>query len=147
MGASILADAHRHCDVASYAKSRYTLSSNLYRRAFRPRSVIASHRGQPYKHAKRPCLPVLAASSTQASPDSRVQMEKQIAKDLLQTDLPYTTQSWHWKGHKVNYAVRPTDFPSKIPASHPATHSCSRISMLMHILAPQSPHLLHALLL
>ena len=111
MGASFLADAHRYCDVASYARDRYTLSSILYRRALLPRSVIALHRGQPYKHAKRPCLPVLAASSTQASPNSRVQTEKQIAKDLLQTDLPYSTHSWQWKGHKVNFAVRPTDFP------------------------------------
>ncbi|KAK9907565.1 hypothetical protein WJX75_006039 [Coccomyxa subellipsoidea] len=35
----------------------------------------------------------------------RIQGEKEIAEALVQTDLPYTTHSWQWRGHKVNYAV------------------------------------------
>lgn len=122
MGPSLLADAHRLCDHTSYARNRYTQCSAPFFSVFRPRSVTLSHRGQSWRHAKRPCSPALAASSTQASPDSRIQTEKQIAQDLVRTDLPYTTHSWQWRGHKVNYAVRPT----QIPLYETCSSSCNK---------------------
>ena len=63
-------------------------------------------RHKPFSHARRPCLAVRAASTTGTSAAGRIQGEKEIAEALVQTDLPYTTHSWQWRGHKVNYAVR-----------------------------------------
>lgn len=101
------------CDLTCNIPKR-TSKSSVFQRCLSAKQERCLRRYEPLRHAKRHCLPALAAFRTGTSPAGRIKEEKEIAEALVQADLPYTTHSWQWKGHKVNYAVRippPIKFP------------------------------------
>ena len=101
------------CDLTCNIPKR-TSKSSVFQQCLSAKQERCFRRYKPLRHAKRRCLPALAASTTGTSPAGRIKEEKEIAEALVQADLPYTTHSWQWKGHKVNYAVRippPIKFP------------------------------------
>lgn len=89
-------------DKSTYLSERgiiTTLNNSKFRRG------STAHERKIAAHASRHWLVATAALTTESSPAGRLQDEREIAEALVQADVPYTTHSWLWRGHKVNYAV------------------------------------------